>query len=322
MANIIKKAFVLNAILFTIWLFNSQNKWLSLFLLGLMSVISMLTITYIALYGLTTRALFAYISYLSKKQMNENTINSTCCVSAEVLQHSYVLYNRTHIYVFNCRKHKFFWQNPYKLIAIFNYTDDTMRKILKAVKHNHVQFVNNYIYVGIPYPNLHWAKLIIDFSAKMDKSKQIKQFNSIMIQSILYLLLGITALISIISITITTIFMDYTLVLTFMYTQSIGLMLFFSIQLCLFLIKKVRKKLVKKAKSNNAFFATSYIIDAYNYYLQPIEWKMNSKSQYSLYAIYAYQKTPENLAHLHPKEIKQSIVYDYTNSLPDCIHHF
>ena len=213
-----------------------------------MSVISMLTIIYIALYGLTTRALFAYISYLSKKQMNENTINSTCDVSDEVLQHSYVLYNRTHIYAFNCQKHKFFWQNPYKLIAVFNYTDDTMRKILKAVKHNHIQFVNNYIYVGIPYPNLHWAKLIIDFSAKMDKSKQIKQFNSIVIQSIIYLLLGITALIGIISMTITTIFMDYTLVLTFMYTQSIGLMLFFSIQLCLFLIKKVRKKLVKKAK--------------------------------------------------------------------------
>lgn len=162
--------------------------------------------------------------------------------------------------------------------------------------------------------------MIIDYSSKTNRSKQIAKYNSSFIRNIIYLPVSLFAITYMISAIVATIFIDHTLVLTFMYAQSIELALYFIIKLCIFLTKKMRRKLVKKAKANNVFFVTNYIIETFNYYLQPIKWKLNSKSEYLTYAIYTYNKTPENLARLHPKEIKQSIVYDYTNILP--IHHF
>lgn len=319
-ASVLKKSLILNCILFVIWLLFNRNKESSLILLGLISFISTLMIIYIALCGLATRMLLAYISYSSKKQLDKDSTNNINNISNKTLVNSYVLYNRSHIYVFNCQKNKFFWQNPYKLTSVINYTNDAMREILKTVKRDHIRFINNCVYVCVSYPTPYWEKMIIDYSSKTNRSKQIAKYNSSFIRNIIYLPVSLFAITYMISAIVATIFIDHTLVLTFMYAQSIELALYFIIKLCIFLTKKMRRKLVKKAKANNVFFVTNYIIETFNYYLQPIKWKLNSKSEYLTYAIYTYNKTPENLARLHPKEIKQSIVYDYTNILP--IHHF
>ena len=106
-----------------------------------------------------------------------------------------------------------------------------------------------------------------------------------------------------------------------MVIEYLVLILSIALKISLSINKHVNKRLMQKAKNNHTLQKTSYLIETPAYYLQPIIGKANTnKVRYQTFATYAYQKTPENLAHLHPKEIKQSIVYDYTNILP--IHHF
>lgn len=108
-----------------------------------------------------------------------------------------------------------------------------------------------------------------------------------------------------------------------MIIEYLVLILSIAFKIGLSINKHTDKRLMQKAKNNHTLQKTSYLIETPDYYLQPIIGKVNAyKKQYQTIAVYAYQKTPENLMHLHPKEIKQSIVYDYTNLLPDCVQHF
>lgn len=245
----------------------------------------------------------------------------------KVSQNSYVLYNRSSIYIFGLIKPKAFWQNPYKLIAVCAYSNDDLNKISKLT--DNVEFVNNYTYICLESPLPSWMKLVINPSKKLTqsvKALQLKGYNlEIRINSIQ--MIAFIAIETWVAYIMNDVFSSlpnsnftvYCALIAQLFVILIGT----TIEISIAINKYTDKRLMQKAKNNHTLQKTSYLIETPDYYLQPIIGKVNAyKKQYQTIAVYAYQKTPENLARLHPKEIKRSIVYDYTNLLPDYVHHF
>lgn len=87
----------------------------------------------------------------------------------KVSQNSYVLYNRSSIYIFDLTNPKAFWQNPYQLITVCAYSADTLHKISKLTTH--IEFINNYTYICLESPLPSWIKLVINPSKKINAKR-------------------------------------------------------------------------------------------------------------------------------------------------------
>lgn len=344
--KIVIKSFAINICITLFWILafslikSCHNILFENICFGLSMLVSVLALLCLTIWLISMKLLLIYIATLSKKQLiqkNKDQVRfeNIQNVLNKVSQNSYVLYNRSSIYIFDLTKPKAFWQNPYQLIAVCTYSNDTLHKILKLTTH--IEFINNYAYICLESPLPSWMKLVINPSKKLTqsvKALQLKGYNlEICTDSIKVLaLIAIEAWMVYSSIngaftslsdpSFATHLHSPFLLLT-MIIEYLVLILSIAFKIGLSINKHVNKRLMQKAKNNHTLQKTSYLIETPDYYLQPIIGKVNTnKVRYQTLATYAYQKTPENLARLHPKEIKQSIVYDYTNLLPDCIHHF
>lgn len=299
---------------------------------GLSMLVSVLALLCLTIWLLSMKLLLIYIATLSKKQLiqkNKDQVRFENIQNAlnKVSQNSYVLYNRSSIYIFGLIKPKAFWQNPYKLIAVCAYSNDDLNKISKLT--DNVEFVNNYTYICLESPLPSWMKLVINPSKKLTqsvKALQLKGYNlEIRINSIQ--MIAFIAIETWVAYIMNDVFSslpnsNFT-VYCALIAQLFVILISTTIEISIAINKYTDKRLMQKAKNNHTLQKTSYLIETPDYYLQPIIGKVNAyKKQYQTIAVYAYQKTPENLARLHPKEIKRSIVYDYTNLLPDYVHHF